>query len=132
MGVESVFQAALFTRLDAIAGFTGVYDRAPQADDGNVATVFPYLTFGTMIFSALDVKPKVGVNVAFRLHTHGRVSQLQIRTLQGAVYTALHRNELTLTGFNNFSLLREDSDCFSEPDGKFHGVCEYRALIESA
>ena len=134
MGVEVALQTALYNRLNgASLGVVGVYDVAQQASDGGDASAFPYVTMGRIVHSESDTQTKTGHAAQIRIHTFSRTgSMLECKTIQGAIYAALHRAELTVTGFSNYSLLREDSDCFADQDGKIHGVCEYRALVESA
>lgn len=134
MAIETALQGALYTALSgASLGVQGIYDVAPQAGDGGNASVFPYVTIGRIFATELDTESKAGISALMRIHTFSRsASMLECKTIQGLIYTALHRVELTITGFNNFSLLRESTDCFPDDDGKIHGVCEYRALIESA
>lgn len=134
MGVEAALQIALHARLAAASlGVTGVHDVAPQAENGGDKALFPYVVMGRVLMSELDVKNKVGFSALIRIHTYARGgAMLTCKTVQGAIYAALHRAELELVGFHNFSLVRESSDCWSDPDGKIHGVCEFRALIESA
>lgn len=133
MGIETALQGALYDRLTGASIGASVYDTAPQAADGGDASVFPYVTIGRVLMSEGDTQTKTGHSALIRIHTWSRTgSMLECKTVQGAIYTALHKAELIITGFNNFSLLRESTDCLSNQDGKIHGVCEYRALIESA
>lgn len=133
MGVEVELQKALYSRLNGASIGASVYDIAPQAADSGDASAFPFVTIGRILMSENDTQTKTGVSALCRIHTFSRTgAMLECKTIQGAIYTALHKSELTVTGFNNFSLLREDTDCFPDQDGKIHGVCEYRALIESA
>lgn len=133
MGVEVELQKALYSRLNGASIGADVYDVAPQSANGGDAGAFPYVTIGRIIMSEADTQTTTGVSALCRIHTFSRTgATLECKTVQGAIYTALHKQELTVTGFNNFSLLREDTDCFPDEDGKIHGVCEYRALIESA
>lgn len=133
MGVETALQAALYTRLAAASlGATGVHERGPQAVDGGDATAFPYVQIGVIVVTEMDTKNRTGFAAQVRLHTWGRSTMTEVKAIQGAIWTALHRAELTIAGFRNFVLVREDSDCTPAEDGRVHGVCEYRALIESA
>ena len=134
MAIETDFQTALFERLNgASLGVTGVHDIAPQDGDSGDETPFPYIAMGRVIMTELDSQTEDGWAVQFRIHTHSRTgAMLECKNVQGAIFAALHRKPLTIAGFNNFSLLRESTDCMSEGDSKIHGVCEYRALIESA
>ena len=134
MGIEVEFQKALFSVLDtakASMGVVGVYDFAPQAADGGAASAFPYITIGTIYPVALDTHDKNGFAVTCRIHTYSRSGgMMQCKTIQGAIYSLLHRADLTVTGFNSFLMLRSDSECLVMADQTIHGVCEYRALIE--
>lgn len=133
MGVEVELQKALYSRLNGASIGASVYDIAPQAADSGDASAFPFVTIGRAIHTENDTQTTNGFSVLCRIHTWSRTGSMsECKTIQGAIYTALHRSELTVTGFNNFSLLREDSDVIPEQDGVIHGVCEYRALIESA
>jgi hypothetical protein len=134
MSAETAVQGAVYARLGGSSlGVNGIYDTAPQAADGGDTSAFPYVTMGRMIFTESDTWETTGFAAQIRIHTFSRSgSMLEARTIQGKIYDALHKSELTVSGFNNVSLLREDSDCFADQDGKIHGVCEYRALIESA
>lgn len=132
MGIEVELQKALFLRLsgggtDAVS----VYDTAPQAGDGGDDALFPYVTMGRMVITPMDTKVVIGFAAQIRIHTYSRTgSMLECKAIQGQIFDLLHRNELTIVGHHNVSLVREDTDCFSSQDGGIHGVCEYRALIE--
>lgn len=133
MGIETALQTAIYTRLKESLIGASIYDIAPQNIDGGDASAFPYVTMGRIVLSGFDTQTMTGQSAQIRIHSFSRTgSMLEAKTIQGSIYAALHRNELAVNGFNNFSLLREDTDCFADQDGKIHGVCEYRALIESA
>lgn len=130
MGVEADLQRALYLRLNGSIG-ASVYDLPPQVADGGDDSVFPYVTIGRIIFTEGDTQSANGFSALCRIHTHSRsMSMMECKNIQGSIYDRLHRNELSLTLFNNYSLLREDTDCMVEADGRIHGVCEYRALLE--
>jgi Protein of unknown function (DUF3168) len=131
MIVEIELQRALKTALTT-AGLT-VYDFAPQAADGASTASFPYVEIGHIIASEWDTDTETGFDVICRVHTYSRTSStLECRTVQGAIYAALHRAELAVTGFLPILINREMSDCTRQPDGSFHGVCEYRTLIATS
>lgn len=133
MSIEFDLQRAVYTVLTAAGiGAQGIYDVAPQASDGGASGVFPYVTIGRTVITQMDTQSTVGFAAQMRIHTFSRSGSMkECKDIQGAIFTALHRTPMTITGFNNFSLLREDTDCFPEGDGRLHGVCEYRALIET-
>lgn len=129
--MELALQKAIYTKLSASAIGASIYDTAPQSADG--ASTGAYITIGYSIASESDTWTKNGLSVLFRIHTFSRSgSMLECRTIQSAIYAALHRQPLTVVGNNNYELFREDSTCFADQDSKIHGVCEYRALVEVA
>jgi hypothetical protein len=134
MGLEVELQIALFDRLSStLIGVAGVYDRAPQAADSGAASAFPYVTIGNVILTELDTQTKNGWSALCRVHTYSRSGEhTETKGIQGQIYDALHRAPLTISGALNYSCKREDSDVLDDMDSKVHGVCEYRALIETA
>lgn len=130
MSVEIELQRALKVAL--INASLRVYDFAPQAADGANTATFPYTEIGFIVAAEWDTDTELGFDATMRLHTYSRSgSTLECRTVQGQIYTALHRVELAVTGFNPIFMSRELSDCTRLPDGSYHGVCEYRALLET-
>jgi len=136
MGIEVEYQKALWSVLNTnkvTLGLTGVYDFAPQAADGGDTAPFPYATMGQIFAVQMDTQTTEGFEMTGRVHVFSRSgSMLQCKTIQGKIYDLLHRSTLTVTGFNNFLLLRNESDCLMDEDGKVHGVCEYRGLVDSS
>lgn len=134
--IEVEYQKAIFAVLNAAKadmGVVGIYDIAPQASDSGTASAFPYIAMGRIFNNQSDTQTKTGFEVTARIHTFSRSgSMLECKTIQGKIYDLLHRANLTVAGFNSFLLLRSDSDCFPDQDGKVHGVCEYRGLVEVA
>jgi hypothetical protein len=130
MGAEVEIQRALFLKLSA-AGLS-VVDSGKQAADGGSATPFPYVEVGYIVSSEFDTAYETGFSFVARIHTRSRsASMLEAKTIQGQIYTALHWQALTITGAHFISIHREMSDCIREPDGSWHGVCEYRGLLEN-
>lgn len=134
MEIEEALQTALYNRLSlAPLGVLGVHDIAPQPADSGDSSVFPYIVMGAIVLSQADTQTTLGHAAQMRIHTYSRSgSMLECKRVQGKIYAALHKQILNITDFANYSLLREDSFCENGNDGKIHGVCEYRALIESA
>ena len=135
MSVEFDIQAAIFTALDGDATLsglvTGVYDRKQQDADGGSNSAFPYVTIGQIILGMDDTDTSLNFDAAIRIHTWSRTgSKKQCLDIQGAIYDVLHKGTLTVSGWDNYSTLRDVSRVFVEEDGATHGVCEYRALLQ--
>lgn len=128
MSAESATQGALYAAITAL-GYR-CYDVAPQATNGGSDAVFPYVTVGMIVAAPFDTFSEPGHDLACRIHTYSRSgSMLECRTVQGAVYSRLHRGTLAVTGFSLIDVTRELSDCTRMADGSFHGVCEYRVVL---
>lgn len=126
---EFAIQQGLFTALSG-RGFS-VYDVQPQAKDGSSTANFPCVTIGTIVLAAWDVKENTGFDFIARVHTYSRSGSMkEAKDIQTTIYSTLHRGSITVSGFHLVDLLRETSDIMRDADGTFHGVCEYRGLIE--
>jgi len=130
--IEVALQSAIYDRIEnANTGAVGVFDTPPQDADSGDNSKFPYIAMGRVILGQADTQTVVGYSALIRIHTYSRSgSFLECKTIQGVIFQALHKKPLTISGHANFSLLRQDTDCFSDGGSKVHGVCEYRALIE--
>lgn len=142
MGVELDLQAALVARLKAAAvgtglTATGVFDVRPQqAQPGG----WPYLIVAEAILTELPVDEGDMMTASIRIHSWSRVrGQREILTMQGEVYAALHMHRLSLPRFGGAGqadwrsvlLRRQTSRVLPAEDGLFHGLCEYRAILEA-
>ena len=139
MSAETAVQGALYEALMAvdfasqIATDVAIYDAAPQAEDGSFDGNWPYIEIGAIVFSPWDTATELGHNFVVRIHTRSDGKGMkEAKEIQGITYSALHRQSVSVDGFQTVTLQREMSDCFRAPDGTFHGVCEYRGLIATA
>lgn len=130
MAAEFNTQAALFSALSALG--LRVYDSAPQQGDGGSRAVFPYVEVGAVVMAPLDTKERNGFDFVARIHTRSRsASMKEAKDIQGQIYARLHNGDLNITGQSLILLRRETSDVTRASDGSFHGICEYRGLIET-
>jgi hypothetical protein len=131
MSAEIEIQRGLYTALTGI-GLT-VVDFGRQSADGESTGPFPYVEIGMIVLRAWDTAPETGHEFVARLHTWSRSgSVMETKDIQGQMWARLHRGTITVTGHNFINLQRETSDVMRAQSGAFHGVCEYRGLIETA
>ena len=131
MSGERAIQKALFDALTALG--LRVVDRGRQAADGGAATAFPYVEIGFIVVNPFDTARELGFDYLARIHVRSRSgSMAEAKDIQGQIYARLHRGALTVAGFNHILIQRERSEVLDAPDGQFHGVCEYRGLVEAA
>ena len=129
MSAEFEVQKALYSALTALG--LRVYDRAPQAADGGSTATFPYVEVGTIILTPWDDAGSTGFDYLARIHVRSRAGSMkEAKDIQGQIYERLHRGALTITGYHHVTIQRERSEVMTAPDGQFHGVCEYRGLID--
>lgn len=129
MAAEVEVQRALYSALSALG--LRVYDSASQAVDGASTVTFPYIEVGEIIFADWDTAYETGHEFLARLHTRSRsAGMMEAKTIQGQIYARLHLGNLSISGQSLVLLRREQSQIMRAPDGSFHGVCEYRGLIE--
>lgn len=135
MSAEAVLQGAIHAALTGDAAFvaTGatVYDMAPQAADGGATVPFPYVEIGMIVLAPWDTYAELGFDFVARIHVRSRSAGMkQGKDIQGAIYDRLHRGALTLTGYRLIDMMFDSSTPLRAPDGTFHGVSEFRGLIE--
>jgi len=131
MAAEFEIQKALYSALTALG--LRVYDSAPQTADGGSTANFPYVEVGAIVLAPMDTKDRNGFDMAARIHTRSRSGSMkEAKDIQGQIYARLHHGDLTITGQSLILLRRETSDVTRAADGSFHGICEYRGLIETA
>lgn len=127
MSAALAIQAALYTALSG-EGLT-VSDAAPQRADG---TGYPHVEVGAIAMADWDNKGGDGFDFVARIHTRSRSAGMaEAKTIQGTIYSRLHNGTLTIEGQRLVMLRRVLSDVTRATDGSFHGVCEYRGLIET-
>lgn len=126
---EFEIQKALFQALAGL-GLT-VYDSAPQAKDGGSLAGWPYVEVGFVSLAPFDTANSIGFDAVARLHSRSKTgSMAEAKDIQGRIYDRLHRGALSVTGFLTVTIQRELSRCDRMPDASFHGVCEYRLLLD--
>lgn len=134
MGYETAVQTAVFLRLknDAtLQGLVGdVYDSVPD----NAA--LPYVTIGEDVITESDTADTLGVEASITVHVWtdtagGTRGRKQAKQIQGAIYDALHRANLTAEGYKIYASDFVNSQSFKDADGlSWHGVQTFNLLID--
>lgn len=114
----------------ALVAYVGsrVYDDVPQE------TPFPYVVIGDDTSIEWDQDCSTGSESTITLHTWSRYSgRMETKLMLQAIYGALHRNELTITGGHNVVCHAEFQESFLDPDGETrHGVIRFRLLTSNS
>ena len=126
-------QQAIFSTLSSddalIALCDTISDFGPRQDDAS--GIYPYIAFGDLILSEDDTDTTRGFDMSLRIHTYSDAGGTkECRQIQDAMYDLLHLSNLIVTGYNTVIIYREDSQILQTSRGAFHGIDEYRCLLE--
>ncbi len=130
-------QQAVYTALTGAAPLmaivTAVYDQVPQD------AVYPYVVIGEDQAEVVDADDLAGADHLLDLHvwaggdneTDQHQGQMQVKQAQGAIYDALHRQTLAVSGAAFIGCDLEHQQTFMDPDGlTHHGVQRFRVMLD--
>ena len=132
MAAEFDFQAAIYSKLSGAAAITALTSTVVDfgTDDEDQSLAYPYVSIGDAIFAEWDTDNTTGFDVLLRVHSYSDSSSAkECKQMQAAIYATLHRQGLTVSGYETLFMDRESSSILRTSLGAFHGVCEYRALL---
>lgn len=136
-GFTTAIQQAIYSALSGDVGLTAlvtaVYDDVPQFSDTGDGANFPYVTIGEDSLNNWDTDTELGTDASITVHTWSRYKgRKEVKQIQSVIYSALHRADLTVSGYNFIGLDWTDSTSFLDTDGfTRHGVCTYRMLLQT-
>ena len=122
-------QQAIYTRLKESMGpssAVGLYDHVPQDAEP------PYIVVGEDVTTPDDTDDSLGSQHALTIHTWSSYrGQSEVKGVQQAIYTALHREPLFVEGAAVVDCVIESQETFLDEDGLTrHGVQRFRVLLE--
>lgn len=135
-GFALAIQCALHEKLKADAALMAlvvdVYDNVPQPDDSGNKLNFPYVTIGDASVVPWDSMTEVGCNASVTIHVWSRKSgRKQTRDIQGAIYNALHHQDLPISDYHVVDVRMEGEETFLDQDGETrHGVQTFRVVLD--
>jgi hypothetical protein len=135
-------QEAIYARLTGFAALTaiatgGIHDHVPQdvafdEDDDDDELPDAYVVVGDDTATPADTDTTVNTDHVATVHTWSRYRGFkETKQMQQAIYDALHRNPLTVSGavYIDCSVVFQEN--FLEPDGLTrHGVQRFMFLID--
>ena len=132
MSAELRVQEAVYTRLAAVLDIP-VYDHVPQPVDSGDNAKFPYVAIGDDTTIAWDTDTSDGFEITITIHSWSRSrGRLEVKTIMGEVWDALHRYALPVAGYRTIFVYGEFSETFVEADGiTRHGVQRFRIVIDA-
>lgn len=129
-----VLQEAVVTALKADAGVKALIgDPARVYDDHPVsAPVMPYVTMGNVSGAPFDTKTTIGREVDLTIDVWSDYrGRKQAELIMQAIYAALHRATLSVTGYSFVNGVFTGSDSFIDADGLTrHGVIRFRFTLD--
>lgn len=138
MSAELNLQTAIYDKLTndsaLMALITAVYDHVPQNAASEDDSAFPYVVIGDDNVDAWDTDTETGFEFVITIHTWSRYrGRKETKQVQGAIYDALNRQSLTVTGFTVLDVLFLESESFLDADGiTRHGISEFNIKMEVA
>jgi hypothetical protein len=127
MSFASAIQEAVFERLAAQPNLT-VYDDVPKNK------TFPYVVVGEDTHVPFDTDDSLGAESTVTIHVWSRYrGKKEAKDIQGVVYDALTRQDLTIAGYDLITIEFDYSDVMLDADGiTRHGVQRFRFLTEKS
>jgi hypothetical protein len=130
-------QQAVYTALTGAAPLmaivSAVYDHVPQT------AVYPYVVIGEDQATPVDADDLPGADHLIDIHvwsgggsgTNQDRGQKKVKQAQGAIYAALHRQTLAVTGAAFLTCDLEHQQTFLDADGlTHHGVQRFRVKLD--
>ena len=106
-----------------------VFDDVPQTQD------YPFIAIGELVENEFNNDDPEQMNEAsLTIHTFSRENgRKEVNEIQERITQLLHRASISASGFNFISIDHEQSQSFTDADGKTrHGVAEFKILISEA
>jgi hypothetical protein len=102
-----------------------VFDHTPDNE------AYPYVVIGDDNAQSFDTKTFNGFEVSVVIHTWSQyLGRKQIKEMQGAIYSALHNQQLAIGGYNFVLCQLEFSETILEDDGRTrHGIQRFNLII---
>lgn len=133
----AALQQAIYARLTADATLSGLVQavyipKAPQAEDGQLTAPFPYVVVPQITATPQNTDTTRGANIVVQVDAYSRSqSDLEINRIGDALYNALHRVALAVTGATWVTTEHENSVTGWEDDGKTRRIISlYRVMLD--
>lgn len=129
MSFGLAIQKAVFDKLSAATALTAI---TSISDDVGEFETYPYVTIGEDVLSEWDTCTTQGADGTITIHVWSRhKGRKQVKQIFSEIYTALHRQSLTVSGHDIISTMWVNETSFLDSDGLTrHGVQTYRLLVD--
>lgn len=132
-------QTAIYQKLTGVTALmalvVGVYDQPPQEaqEDNPSAALFPYIVIGDDHAQPWDTDTETGFEIIITLHIWTRYAgRVLNKKIQNHIYNALHRQTLSVPGYQTLPPKFLGSDVFLDADGlSQHGVMTFQFLVDT-
>lgn len=132
IAIQQAIYGQLIGHAPLMALVTDVYDDVPQALDSGAASAFPYVTIGEDVHQDWSTDTSLGDDATITIHTWSRYrGRKETKQIQGAIYDALTRVDLSVTGYKMVAIDFVDEQSFVDTDGLTrHGVSTFRVILD--
>lgn len=132
MSFETAVQTAVFSVLSNNAPLGAIIKGV--FDDVDEDQAFPYVVIGESFHNASDTFDTLGDDATVSIHTwtdsKSARGRKEVKTIQGAVYDALHRYSGIVSGYHVITIDWLDSQTLVDDGNTRHGVQNFRVMID--
>lgn len=116
---------ALYNHLSSIITEYPIFDGAPQDQ------AMPFIDLGESTFTEEDMDGRTGFNALLTIHAwSAHMGRYEAKQMLDKLYQALHRAELSVTGYNCLGIDYVTQDIIKDSDGiTTHGVIQFRIFL---
>lgn len=131
-----LLQVAIFDKLKNSvqlgALIKGIYDNPRQIKKPESNDEFPFITIGNDTVRPWDTDTELGTDADVTIHVWSRANhRLECKQIQDAIYNALHRQEISITGRNFVGCDMVNQDAQRDEDGlTIHGIQTFKLIFE--
>lgn len=122
--------APITSQLSSDYGISAIFTDVPQSDDDELPAYFPYIVIGGDTINPNDDKDDTGGNAIIQIDIYSRASNMgSVKQIGDAVYAAIHRQALTITGVTWITTELQGVTYTRDPDGLTkRGIMQFRVL----
>lgn len=124
--IQKAFYEALTGSTSVMALVSGVFDHVPPKQ------AMPYIVVGDDTAADWDTDNSTGFEATCTIHVWSEYrGRAEAQSILDEIYSLLHRQPMTMTGYNVIDVQCEYQEVGVDPDGLTrHGVMRFRVIID--
>lgn len=120
--------ATLAGLLSSYEGSPSVFTHVPQ----DLGEAYPWVSIFGIESNQFDNDVTLGFDSTMTVHSWSNQRDMaEINNIKAAIYSVLHNNDLTYTGYSNVEFCQEFETTLRDPDGiTLHGVQRFKIIMQ--